>query len=81
MQLALTPNMSAVHIKLASLFLREYFGEIVDRVCTHLLKNGSGSLRAVIAETKEKPNQVRKVNRGLSLTTGRSTCTSVLESR
>ena len=50
--------MSDIQIKLASLFLREYFGEIVDRVCAHLLKNGSGIFRSIIAETKEKPDQV-----------------------
>ncbi|XP_072166937.1 DNA-directed RNA polymerase III subunit RPC3-like [Diadema setosum] len=52
--------MSAVQIKLASLVIAEHFGDVVENVCTYLLKYGSNSLRVVIAETKLRADQVKK---------------------
>lgn len=44
-------QMTAQEVRLCGLLLREHFGEVVEKVGTHLLRNGTQHLRAIIHET------------------------------
>ncbi|XP_022111432.1 DNA-directed RNA polymerase III subunit RPC3-like isoform X2 [Acanthaster planci] len=52
--------MSVCQIHLVSLLIKEHFGDIVEKVCTHLIKNGAKPLRIASQETGLKLDQVRK---------------------
>lgn len=52
--------MTANEVRLCGLLLREHFGEVVEKVGTHLLKNGQQSLRTIIHETGMPLDQVKK---------------------
>ncbi|XP_030832771.1 DNA-directed RNA polymerase III subunit RPC3-like [Strongylocentrotus purpuratus] len=52
--------MSSLQLKLVSLLVQEHFGDVVEKICTHLLKNGSNNFRSVVSTVKEKPEQVKK---------------------
>lgn len=43
--------MTAQEVRLCGLLLQEHFGEVVEKVGTHLLRNGAQTLRAVVHET------------------------------
>ncbi|XP_078011053.1 DNA-directed RNA polymerase III subunit RPC3 isoform X1 [Phascolarctos cinereus] len=52
--------MTQAEIKLCSLLLQEHFGEIVDKIGTHLIRTGSQPLRAVVHDTGTSLDQVKK---------------------
>lgn len=43
--------MTTQEVRLCALLLREHFGEIVEKVGTHLLRSGAQNLRTIIHET------------------------------
>lgn len=43
--------MTAQEVRLCGLLLREHFGEVVEKVGTHLLRGGAQNLRIIIHET------------------------------
>lgn len=43
--------MTAQEVRLCGLLLREHFGEVVEKVGTHLLRSGAQNLRTIIHET------------------------------
>lgn len=43
--------MTTQEVRLCGLLLREHFGEVVEKVGRHLLKNGAQNLRTIIHET------------------------------
>lgn len=44
-------QMTAQEVRLCGLLLREHFGEVVEKIGTHLVKNGAQNLRTIIHET------------------------------
>ncbi|KAM9851440.1 DNA-directed RNA polymerase III subunit RPC3 [Aulostomus maculatus] len=52
--------MTAQEVRLCSLLLREHFGEVVEKVGTHLLRNGAQGLRTIIHETGISLDLVKK---------------------
>lgn len=44
-------QMTAQEVRLCGLLLQEHFGEVVEKVGTHLFKNGAQNLRAILHET------------------------------
>ncbi|XP_029436909.1 DNA-directed RNA polymerase III subunit RPC3 isoform X2 [Rhinatrema bivittatum] len=52
--------MTQAEIKLCSLLLLEHFGEIVDKIGTHLVKTGSQPLRLISSDTATSLDQVKK---------------------
>lgn len=52
--------MTQAEIKLCSLLLQEHFGEIVDKIGTHLIRTGSQPLRAIVHDTGTSLDQVKK---------------------
>lgn len=44
-------QMTAQEVRLCGLLLQEHFGDVVEKVGTHLLKNGAQNLRTIIHET------------------------------
>ncbi|XP_067457517.1 DNA-directed RNA polymerase III subunit RPC3 [Thunnus thynnus] len=52
--------MTAQEVRLCGLLLREHFGEVVEKVGTHLLRNGAQNLRAIIHETSISLDLVKK---------------------
>ncbi|XP_061462884.1 DNA-directed RNA polymerase III subunit RPC3 isoform X2 [Rhineura floridana] len=52
--------MTQAEIKLSSLLLREHFGEIVEKIGTHLIRMGGQPLRMIAHDTGMSLDQVRK---------------------
>ncbi|XP_042279489.1 DNA-directed RNA polymerase III subunit RPC3 [Thunnus maccoyii] len=52
--------MTAQEVRLCGLLLQEHFGEVVEKVGTHLLRNGAQNLRAIIHETSISLDLVKK---------------------
>ncbi|KAF7649519.1 hypothetical protein LDENG_00140160 [Lucifuga dentata] len=52
--------MTAQEVRLCGLLLREHFGEVVEKVGTHLLRSGTQNLRVVIHETGTPLDLVKK---------------------
>ncbi|KAK7878845.1 hypothetical protein WMY93_030871 [Mugilogobius chulae] len=52
--------MTANEVRLCGLLLREHFGEVVEKVGTHLLRNGAQNLRTIVHETGLPLDQVKK---------------------
>uniref|UniRef100_A0A3P9CG94 DNA-directed RNA polymerase III subunit RPC3 n=1 Tax=Maylandia zebra TaxID=106582 RepID=A0A3P9CG94_9CICH len=52
--------MTAQEVRLCGLLLREHFGEVVEKVGTHLLKCGAQNLRTIIHETGLSVDLVKK---------------------
>nr|XP_028566526.1 DNA-directed RNA polymerase III subunit RPC3 isoform X1 [Podarcis muralis]XP_028566527.1 DNA-directed RNA polymerase III subunit RPC3 isoform X1 [Podarcis muralis]XP_028566528.1 DNA-directed RNA polymerase III subunit RPC3 isoform X1 [Podarcis muralis] len=52
--------MTQAEIKLSSLLLSEHFGEIVEKIGTHLIRMGSQPLRMIAHDTGMSLDQVRK---------------------
>ncbi|XP_047455868.1 DNA-directed RNA polymerase III subunit RPC3 [Mugil cephalus] len=52
--------MTAQEVRLCGLLLREHFGEVVEKVGTHLLRSGTQHLRAIIHETGISADLVKK---------------------
>ncbi|KAA8591649.1 hypothetical protein FQN60_017023 [Etheostoma spectabile] len=52
--------MTAQEVRLCGLLLREHFGEVVEKVGTHLLKGGAQNLRTIIHETGISLDLVKK---------------------
>ncbi|XP_068998812.1 DNA-directed RNA polymerase III subunit RPC3 [Embiotoca jacksoni] len=52
--------MTAHEVRLCGLLLREHFGEVVERVGTHLLKSGAQNLRTIVHETGPSVDLVKK---------------------
>lgn len=52
--------MTANEVRLCGLLLREHFGEVVEKVGTHLLRNGQQNLRTILHETGMPLDQVKK---------------------
>ncbi|XP_060906471.1 DNA-directed RNA polymerase III subunit RPC3 [Labrus mixtus] len=52
--------MTAQEVRLCGLLLREHFGELVEKVGTHLLRSGAQNLRTVIHETGISLDLVKK---------------------
>ncbi|XP_029307915.1 DNA-directed RNA polymerase III subunit RPC3 [Cottoperca gobio] len=52
--------MSAQEVRLCGLLLQEHFGEVVEKVGTHLLKSGAQNLRMLIHETGISLDLVKK---------------------
>lgn len=52
--------MTAQEIRLCGLLLREHFGEVVEKVGTHLLRSGAQNLRTIVNETNLSVNLVKK---------------------
>lgn len=50
--------MTQAEIKLASLLLHEHFGEIVERIGTHLIRMGGQPLRMIAHNTTMSLDQV-----------------------
>lgn len=44
-------QMTAQEVRLCGLLLQEHFGEVVEKVGTHLLRSGAQTLRTIIHET------------------------------
>lgn len=44
-------QMTAQEVRLCSLLLREHFGDVVEKVGSHLLRSGAQNLRTIIHET------------------------------
>lgn len=51
--------MTVQEVRLCGLLLREHFGEVVEKVGTHLLKCGAQNLRTIIHETGLSVDLVR----------------------
>lgn len=43
--------MTTQEVRLCGLLLREHFGEVVEKLGTHLLRNGCQNLRTILNET------------------------------
>ena len=43
--------MTAQEARLCGLLLREHFGEVVEKIGTHLLRSGAQNLRAIVNES------------------------------
>lgn len=43
--------MTAQEVRLCGLLLQEHFGEVVERIGTHLLRGGAQNLRTIANET------------------------------
>uniref|UniRef100_A0A1A8FAT5 DNA-directed RNA polymerase III subunit RPC3 n=1 Tax=Nothobranchius korthausae TaxID=1143690 RepID=A0A1A8FAT5_9TELE len=52
--------MTAQEVRLCGLLMREHFGEVVEKVGTHLLRSGAQHLRAIVHETGVSANLVKK---------------------
>ncbi|XP_027868515.1 DNA-directed RNA polymerase III subunit RPC3 isoform X1 [Xiphophorus couchianus] len=52
--------MTAQEIRLCGLLLQEHFGEVVEKVGTHLLRRGAQNLRTIVQETNLSVNLVKK---------------------
>lgn len=52
--------MTAQEVRLCGLLLREHFGEVVEKVGTHLLRSGAQNLRTIIHETGLSVDLVKK---------------------
>uniref|UniRef100_A0AAQ4P6W8 DNA-directed RNA polymerase III subunit RPC3 n=1 Tax=Gasterosteus aculeatus aculeatus TaxID=481459 RepID=A0AAQ4P6W8_GASAC len=52
--------MTAQEVRLCGLLLREHFGEVVEKVGTHLLRGGAQNLRIIIHETGVPLDLVKK---------------------
>ncbi|XP_061572888.1 DNA-directed RNA polymerase III subunit RPC3 [Cololabis saira] len=52
--------MTAQEVRLCGLLLREHFGELVEKVATHLLRSGAQSLRTIVHETGISVDLVKK---------------------
>lgn len=52
--------MTAQEVRLCGLLLREHFGEVVEKVGTHLLRSGAQNLRTIIHETGVSLDLVKK---------------------
>ncbi|XP_044063227.1 DNA-directed RNA polymerase III subunit RPC3 [Siniperca chuatsi] len=52
--------MTAQEVRLCGLLLREHFGEVVEKVGTHLLRSGAQNLRTIIHETGISLDLVKK---------------------
>ncbi|XP_053182689.1 DNA-directed RNA polymerase III subunit RPC3 [Scomber japonicus] len=52
--------MTAQEVRLCGLLLREHFGEVVEKVGTHLVKNGAQNLRTIIHETGLSLDLIKK---------------------
>ncbi|XP_043972736.1 DNA-directed RNA polymerase III subunit RPC3 [Gambusia affinis] len=52
--------MTAQEIRLCGLLLQEHFGEVVEKVGTHLLRSGAQNLRTVVQETNLSVDLVKK---------------------
>ncbi|XP_028985109.1 DNA-directed RNA polymerase III subunit RPC3 [Betta splendens] len=52
--------MTAQEVRLCGLLLQEHFGEVVEKVGTHLLKSGAQNLRAIVHETGVALDLVKK---------------------
>ncbi|KAG7237690.1 hypothetical protein INR49_032136 [Caranx melampygus] len=52
--------MTAQEVRLCGLLLREHFGELVEKVGTHLLRSGAQALRTIIHETGISLDLVKK---------------------
>ncbi|XP_071325628.1 DNA-directed RNA polymerase III subunit RPC3 [Trachinotus anak] len=52
--------MTAQEVRLCGLLLREHFGEVVEKVGTHLLRSGAQNLRTIIHETDVSLDLVKK---------------------
>ncbi|CAL1611071.1 unnamed protein product [Knipowitschia caucasica] len=52
--------MTASEVRLCGLLLREHFGEVVEKVGTHLLSNGPQNLRTIVNATGLPLDQVKK---------------------
>ncbi|KAK9513851.1 hypothetical protein VZT92_027353 [Zoarces viviparus] len=52
--------MTAQEVRLCGLLLREHFGEVVEKVGTHLLRGGAQNLRTIIHETGISLDLVKK---------------------
>ncbi|XP_020783679.1 DNA-directed RNA polymerase III subunit RPC3 [Boleophthalmus pectinirostris] len=64
--------MTANEVRLCGLLLREHFGEVVEKLGTHLLRNGPQALRTIIHETGMPLDQVKK---SLCVLMQQGTCT------
>ncbi|XP_030013271.1 DNA-directed RNA polymerase III subunit RPC3 isoform X2 [Sphaeramia orbicularis] len=53
-------KMTAQEVRLCGLLLREHFGEVVEKVGTHLLRSGAQNLRTIIHETGLPLDLVKK---------------------
>ncbi|XP_031709209.1 DNA-directed RNA polymerase III subunit RPC3 isoform X1 [Anarrhichthys ocellatus] len=53
-------QMTAQEVRLCGLLLREHFGEVVEKVGTHLLRGGAQNLRTIIHETGIPLDLVKK---------------------
>ncbi|CAK6973549.1 DNA-directed RNA polymerase III subunit RPC3 [Scomber scombrus] len=53
-------KMTAQEVRLCGLLLREHFGEVVEKVGTHLVKNGAQNLRTIIHETGLSLDLIKK---------------------
>uniref|UniRef100_A0A8C6PND4 DNA-directed RNA polymerase III subunit RPC3 n=1 Tax=Nothobranchius furzeri TaxID=105023 RepID=A0A8C6PND4_NOTFU len=52
--------MTAQEVRLCGLLMREHFGEVVEKVGTHLLRSGGQHLRAIVHETGVSADLVKK---------------------
>ncbi|KAM4600891.1 DNA-directed RNA polymerase III subunit RPC3 isoform 2-T2 [Polymixia lowei] len=52
--------MTAQEVRLCGLLLQEHFGEVVEKVCTHLLRSGALNLRTIVHETGTPLDLVKK---------------------
>uniref|UniRef100_A0A672FV41 DNA-directed RNA polymerase III subunit RPC3 n=1 Tax=Salarias fasciatus TaxID=181472 RepID=A0A672FV41_SALFA len=52
--------MTSQEVRLCGLLLREHFGEVVEKVGTHLLRSGSQNLRTILHETDVSLKLVKK---------------------
>lgn len=53
-------EMAAQEVRLCGLLLQEHFGEVVEKVGTHLIRSGAQSLRTVVNETGTPLDLVKK---------------------
>lgn len=51
--------MTTQEVRLCGLLLREHFGEVVEKVGTHLIKSGTQNLRTILHETGMSLDLVR----------------------
>ncbi|MEQ2244899.1 DNA-directed RNA polymerase III subunit RPC3, partial [Ilyodon furcidens] len=54
------PKMTVQETRLCGLLLREHFGEVVEKVGTHLLRSGAQNLRTIVQETNLSVDLVKK---------------------
>lgn len=47
----LSVQMTTQEVRLCGLLLREHFGEVVEKLGTHVLRSGSQNLRTIVHET------------------------------